>query len=262
MECQNNRDFEYIIIDGGSTDNSLSIINKYDDCIDYHISEPDSGVYNAMNKGILKATGDYCLFLNSGDTLYDKDTISRLNRALQTDHDIYYSDCAMQTKNGISLMTYPSSVTPDFLLLNALNHQNELIRTSLLLACNKYREDMKIMSDWLLTLKAAALHGARFNKLETPIAIYEGGGISTQAEMLSIARKEAVTGIKETFPLFGESLAELFNAKQSVFGFIVYNYGYNKILHFLLRIYRFLATRIPLFRRNGKQSFSNIQEQL
>ena len=61
------RDFEYIIIDGGSTDGSVDVIKRYADNIDYWVSEPDKGIYNAMNKGIRMATGDYVQILNSGD---------------------------------------------------------------------------------------------------------------------------------------------------------------------------------------------------
>ena len=67
-------DFEYIVIDGGSNDGSKTIIEQHQDQLGYWVSEPDSGIYNAMNKGIAKANGEYILFLNSGDVLID-DTI-------------------------------------------------------------------------------------------------------------------------------------------------------------------------------------------
>ena len=67
---QTYKDFEYIIIDGGSTDGSLEVIKKHAAQIDYWVSEPDNGIYNAMNKGIRKATGDYLNFMNSGDTYH------------------------------------------------------------------------------------------------------------------------------------------------------------------------------------------------
>lgn len=66
---------EYIVVDGASTDGTLEVINRYNDRIDTIISEKDKGIYDAMNKGLAQATGDYVLFLNSGDELYDKETI-------------------------------------------------------------------------------------------------------------------------------------------------------------------------------------------
>ena len=73
---QTYNNFEYIIIDGGSTDGSVDVIYKYADRIDYWVSEPDKGIYNAMNKGIDVAKGEYCIFLNSGDSFCDYQTLS------------------------------------------------------------------------------------------------------------------------------------------------------------------------------------------
>ena len=70
-------DFEYIVIDGGSTDSSLNVIKEYSHKIDYWVSEPDGGIYNAMNKGVAHAHGDYCVFLNSGDCFYSDVVLNR-----------------------------------------------------------------------------------------------------------------------------------------------------------------------------------------
>ena len=71
-------DFEYIIIDGGSTDGSVDVIKQYADQIDYWVSEPDKGIYNAMNKGVAVAKGEYCLFLNSGDSLHNNSALAKV----------------------------------------------------------------------------------------------------------------------------------------------------------------------------------------
>ena len=84
---QTYRDFEYIIIDGGSTDGSVDVIKEYADKIDYWVSEKDKGIYNAMNKGVAVALGEYCLFLNSGDTLCHPDVLAQVQKA-GTDADI------------------------------------------------------------------------------------------------------------------------------------------------------------------------------
>ena len=71
------KDFEWIVIDGGSTDGSKELIEQYADHFTYWVSEPDKGIYNAMNKGIRVAKGDYLQFLNSGDYLYDRTTLEK-----------------------------------------------------------------------------------------------------------------------------------------------------------------------------------------
>ena len=73
IDTQTWKEFEYIVIDGASNDGSIDVIKRFESIIDLWISEPDTGVFNAMNKGIKKAKGDYLLFLNSGDFLVDKE---------------------------------------------------------------------------------------------------------------------------------------------------------------------------------------------
>ena len=81
------RDFEFIVIDGGSTDSSAEVLKAYDEHISYWVSEKDNGIYDAMNKGIRKATGDYLNFMNSGDCFYDDDVLRNVT-AYASDADI------------------------------------------------------------------------------------------------------------------------------------------------------------------------------
>ena len=86
------REFEYIVIDGGSTDRSAAYIASQSENIDYWVSEPDNGIYNAMNKGIAKATGEYLLFLNSGDSFYDANVLQNVSNFFNNDLSIIYGN--------------------------------------------------------------------------------------------------------------------------------------------------------------------------
>ena len=86
------KNFEYIIIDGGSTNGDVDIIKSFDNQIDYWVSEPDKGIYNAMNKGIKKATGDFIIFINSGDNFTNSSVLEEVQSKLTSDFDIYYGD--------------------------------------------------------------------------------------------------------------------------------------------------------------------------
>ena len=103
------KDFEYIIIDGGSTDGSVEVIKKYASRIDYWVSEPDKGVYNAMNKGIRKATGDYLNFMNSGDA-YHSTSALEIIAGLHSDDDIIIGGYYDSTR-GIAHVIPPQDVT-------------------------------------------------------------------------------------------------------------------------------------------------------
>ena len=77
VKSQSSHDFQYIVIDGASKDGSADLLTEYASVIDYSVSESDKGIYNAMNKGIREAKGEYCLFMNAGDTFYANDTVEK-----------------------------------------------------------------------------------------------------------------------------------------------------------------------------------------
>jgi glycosyltransferase involved in cell wall biosynthesis len=103
--------YEYIIIDGGSTDSTVGIIRKYASHISYWVSEPDKGLYDAMNRGLQAARGEYVWFMNAGDKIYDQHTLAQLFTSSQKDADIYYGDALFFTQTG-EITGLRSEVTP------------------------------------------------------------------------------------------------------------------------------------------------------
>lgn len=93
---------EYVVVDGGSTDGTLAVIQRYADRITRLVSEPDRGIYDAMNKGLAMATGDYVLFMNSGDEIYDNDTVEQVF-ATAPNAAIYYGETEMFNEKWESL---------------------------------------------------------------------------------------------------------------------------------------------------------------
>ena len=178
---QNSADFEFIIIDGGSTDESLDIIKNNNDNISYWVSEKDGGIYNAMNKGIARATGDYLVFLNSGDCFVNDSILSEC-LAVMTNNplvDIFYGD--VEVGNRAELMPYvhkhPAQLTIGFFADDTINHQASFIRSSLFTEFGSYLEQYKLASDYWFFL-SCFIRGKVFQYLESTIVLYNFDGVS------------------------------------------------------------------------------------
>ena len=100
--AQSYPDREYIIIDGGSKDGTVDIIRHYSDRINYWVSEPDKGIYDAMNKGIKIATGDYLIFMNADDVFADTEVLQKVAGLIKADADVIYGNWRTVTKQASS----------------------------------------------------------------------------------------------------------------------------------------------------------------
>jgi len=178
---QTDNSFEYIIIDGGSTDGSVEAIEENKNRVDYWVSEKDNGVYHAMNKGIAKATGDYLLFLNSGDYLAENTVLSDVF-AYNFDNDIIYGDLYLNYSTPeLPLKKYPDKLSfKYFFHLESLPHPSSLIKRSLFSKVGLYNENLKIVGDWEFWLKAIFLHQATYRKVPIPISVFDMSGLCSQ----------------------------------------------------------------------------------
>jgi glycosyltransferase involved in cell wall biosynthesis len=237
---QTSTDYEYIVIDGASRDGSVDSIKKYADKINYWVSEPDAGIYNAMNKGIRKASGDYCLFLNSGDTLLASKTLETVFSEISGRHDFYY--CNLRKDNG-TYVFIPEKVGINYLISGTFNHQNMFIRRSLFFKHGFYNENFKILSDTEFYLKEAWFYKATFFHLKTDISLYDSCGLSTRYPEQLIDNERKIM-FNNVFNELGETIYDLYKFRMGLYGNIISNYGYSKSLHLLLRLYRFFANRI------------------
>lgn len=202
---QNYPNIEYIIIDGGSTDGTVEVIKKYEDKIDKWVSEEDRGIYDAMNKGLKLATGDYVLFMNSGDEIYDSTTVEQVFGTAQH-ADIYYGETEMYDDSWTSLGRRRHQIPDKFTWKSFkygmnISHQAIYIKKSITVPYDaKYQLSADI--DWIIK---AAKKAKTIVKVEGYVAKYLVGGMS---------KKRHRQSLRERFDIFSHYygfLPNLFN---------------------------------------------------
>lgn len=238
--CQ---DFEYIIIDGGSTDGSVDIIKKYTDRIDYWVSEPDKGIYNAMNKGILQAHGEYLNFMNSGDCFYDNEVLKNIFNYCNDDM-IVGKDYHYNPKYNASFQTiFPKRLSMFTFYSGYLPHQSTFFKKRLF-ANELYDEKYKIVSDWKFYIDTVIGKGASVSFVDIVIACREQDGISSgELELVKIERNRVLTeflpiGIQSDY----QTLTKLDQSTIEKLLIICEKPKQNKLLTYLIKIiYRLLC---------------------
>lgn len=189
-------DFEYIVIDGGSTDGSAEVIREYADRIDYWVSEPDKGIYNAMNKGTLKATGEYLNFMNSGDCFHSSDVLKEI-AAQGYSADIITGRRMNAERTSMMIDSGSEGVTMILFYIRALGHQSSFIKNELL---NKYPydENFKIVSDWKFFIEALIFDNCSFQFTDIIVVDMDLEGISSTNAELSLQERTKV--LESMFP--------------------------------------------------------------
>lgn len=187
-------DYEYIVIDGGSTDGSIDIIKKYSEKISYWVSEHDKGIYNAMNKGITHAHGEYLNFMNSGDCFHSPDVLEEICPQLHADIVVG----AWIKGNNKEAWYFPYTDATLFHLYKwTFNHQSSFFKHHLF-KNDLYREDLKIVSDWAFYFQKLIIENCSFQSLITCIADFDDTGVScTHGEQGWAERKQV---LRETLP--------------------------------------------------------------
>ena len=204
------QEFEYIVIDGGSTDGSAAYLESQAPHFDYWISEPDTGIYNAMNKGIARARGEYVLFLNSGDVLYSDTVLLLTNRSLLLDMDIVYGDLWINDEQGKGFRNYyPEVIDFPFLKKTSLGHPSTFIRKELFNNYGLYRTDLRIISDWAFFVKVLCKHKVSHCKTDHIVATFYEGGLSTSPDYQKQHLGERNKVLVEMFDLYDASFEEM-----------------------------------------------------
>lgn len=175
---QTYKNIQYIVIDGDSSDGSKDVIKTYQTEIDVAISEPDSGIYNAMNKGAKLAEGEYLLFLNSGDILLKPTTIEELNIEGFND-EIVCGKVLNHSAKATYLKTPPRKVSLYTFTGGSLPHPSSFIKKSIFEKVGGYIESYRIISDWCFFVDALLVYNCSYSTIPNIITLFEWGGISS-----------------------------------------------------------------------------------
>lgn len=205
VSAQTFKDFEYIVVDGASSDGSVEVIKKLEPEFAHlkWISEPDSGIYNAMNKGIRMASGDYIQILNSGDCLVSEDVTKRMLDALEKagNPSILYGNMVKCFPNGRRMVDKcfaGQEITMLGMYTGTLNHDPAYIRRDLFEKYGYYDENLKIVSDWKWYLQAIILGGEKPYYVDMDVTLFDMTGISETNKELDKAERKQV--LDQMFP--------------------------------------------------------------
>jgi glycosyltransferase involved in cell wall biosynthesis len=193
---QTSKNFEYIIIDGGSTDESNEIINNHSNNITYFISEKDKGIYDAQNKGIKIAKGNFLIFLNSGDCFADSNVlkdVEQFNSGKQVKL-IYGNTNLINKDDSITKLIPPDTLNLNFWYMNTLNHQAVFAHKSLFNEIGNFSMNYRFASDFEFIFKAYRKYPNDFIHADLTVCIYDNSGLTSNVETedFIIAEREQI----------------------------------------------------------------------
>lgn len=244
--AQTMSDFEWIIVDGASTDGTQAYLQEIPrrwqgaaECLQI-ISEPDTGIYNAMNKGIFHAHGTYLQFLNSGDSQISPTILEQIFSNNPTADILYGNRMDVYANGDLREVRYAPKISIYFLWSSMISHQASFIRRALFDTVGLYREDLKYASDWVFFLKAFVQHNASSMFLDMPIVYFDKGGISSDVANTVEMKAERKRAFAETLPYLEDDfenmhhyieMLRLYDPKANALG--------KKLLRLPRKVYRF-----------------------
>lgn len=203
---------EYVVVDGMSDDGSDVILDHEAESINVLIRETDTGIFNAMNKGIANATGDYLLFLNSGDVFTSKTVLNDFINHPNFEGDIIYGDYKFSEGGKV----YPDTLTPEYFMRSSLPHQSTLIHNRVFKIIGGYDESYKIVGDREHFLRAYISNKFIFNHIPVAVAMFDLTGRSNAPEFKAQKLEEDHRSFKTHYGLFYDDYVEFFRLKREL----------------------------------------------
>ena len=221
--------FEHIIIDGGSNDGSVAYIESISERFAYWVSELDKGVYHAMNKGIAKASGEYLLFLNSGDHFY-KNKVLEKNQHLLLDFDLIYFNQYVIGETKKFIKDYPDSLSFAYFLKDNLPHQATFMKKELFKTIGLFKEDFKIVADWKFFIDCVCKHNRSYLHVNETLIFFYLGGISSVPENLEVIYNEKQEVLQSDYSPYMQDLEDVLKYMT-----IVHSLRRSRIINWLIR---------------------------
>ena len=207
VAAQTFKEFEYVVVDGASTDGSVEVIKRYESQFAHlkWVSEPDSGIYNAMNKGIRMASGDYIQILNSADCLAAPDVMGRMLKELEKAGcpSILYGNMVKCFPDGHRVVDKSFAgheITMLGMYNGTLNHDPTFVRRDLFGKYGYYDENLRIVSDWKWYLQAIILGSEQPKYVDLDVTLFDMTGISENANSKVMIQKERQKVLEELIP--------------------------------------------------------------
>lgn len=175
---QSFQNFEWIVLDGGSTDGTVEILSRFRDRMSFFRTGPDGGIYRAMNEGIAHAKGEYCMFLNGGDSLFSEEALEAVVPFAGPGSDVIVGDIWFHESQKRPF--YPRKVNLLSLVIFGLPHQSSVIRTALIKAPNNYDETFKIGADLDLFFRLRKKAGVLFVRVPAIVSRFHLDGVSSR----------------------------------------------------------------------------------
>lgn len=175
-------ELEYIVVDGASTDGSADIIKK-EGCVTKWISEPDKGIYDAMNKGVRMSSGRWVIFMNAGDTFADTYVCSRLTEVAEKDSTVVYGGVIKRNREG-ELQAFPAPEMHDSHRM-VFCHQSSMVKRDYMLR-HPFDINHRLSADFKL-FKSAYAAKEKFQKIDFPVSVFDTGGISNSQRSAGLA---------------------------------------------------------------------------
>ena len=209
---QTYRDYEQVVVDGNSTDNSCEVLRDPSLKVDQWVSEPDTGVYDAQNKGVRMASGRFLLFLNSGDHFIDSGSLERAVANLDSSDlqafDIVVRGFNSEGNNGADIVKRaPQKLSFLFFVTDTLPHQSTFIRRDLFEKHGYYDTKLTIVADWKAFMIWACRHNCSYRHHPIPLSVFYGDGLSSRLGSVLGAEREHVLAAE--FPAFLDDAGEL-----------------------------------------------------